>query len=40
MNDPAPVLAVPAQVDKDEVRLRRTVGLRKDEYWLNLKNVT
>ncbi|XP_020268178.1 structural maintenance of chromosomes protein 3-like isoform X4 [Asparagus officinalis] len=27
-------------VDKDEVRLRRTIGLKKDEYFLNAKHVT
>ena len=28
------------QVDRDEVRLRRTVGLKKDEYTLDKKHVT
>ncbi|XP_020250621.1 structural maintenance of chromosomes protein 3 isoform X1 [Asparagus officinalis] len=27
-------------VDKDEVRLRRTIGLKKDEYFLDAKHVT
>lgn len=28
------------QVDKEEVRLRRTVGLKKDEYFLDGKHIT
>ena len=28
------------QVDKDEVRLRRVIGLKKDEYLLDRKHVT
>jgi hypothetical protein len=27
------------QVEKEEVRLRRTVGLKKDEYQLNKKKI-
>ena len=26
-------------MDRDEVRLRRTIGLRKDDYWLDRKAV-
>ena len=29
-----------AQVEKEEVRLRRTIGLKKDEYQLNKKRIT
>ena len=28
------------QVDRDEVRLRRTIGLKKDEYFLDKKHIT
>jgi hypothetical protein len=28
------------QVDKDEVILRRSIGLKKDEYFLDKKHVT
>ena len=28
------------QVDKEEVRLRRTIGLKKDEYFLDGKHIT
>lgn len=28
------------QVDKEEVRLRRTIGLKKDEYFLDAKHIT
>lgn len=28
------------QIDKDEVSLRRTIGLKKDEYFLNKKHYT
>lgn len=27
-------------VDKDEVRLRRTIGLKKDDYYLDKKHIT
>ncbi len=27
-------------VDRDEVRLRRTIGLKKDEYYLDKKHIT
>ena len=30
----------PRQVDRDEVRLRRTIGLKKDEYFLDKKHIT
>ncbi len=30
---------VPCQVEKEEVRIRRTVGLKKDEYQLNRKKT-
>jgi hypothetical protein len=30
----------PPQIDKDEVRLRRTIGAKKDEYTLDRKHVT
>lgn len=29
-----------SQVDKEEVRLRRTIGLKKDEYFLDGKHIT
>lgn len=29
-----------AQIDKDEVRLRRSIGAKKDEYTLDRKHVT
>lgn len=32
--------AAAVQVDKEEVRLRRSIGLKKDEYQLNKKHVT
>lgn len=28
------------QIDNDEVVLRRTIGVKKDEYFLNRKHVT
>lgn len=28
------------QVDKEEVRLRRSIGMRKDEYYLDQKHIT
>ena len=28
------------QVDREEVRLRRTIGLKKDEYYLDKKHIT
>jgi hypothetical protein len=28
------------KIDKDEVRLRRTIGAKKDEYTLDRKHVT
>lgn len=28
------------KVDKEEVRLRRTIGLKKDEYFLDGKHIT
>jgi len=28
------------QVDREEVRLRRTIGLKKDEYHLDKKHIT
>ena len=28
------------QVDREEVRLRRTIGLKKDEYYLEKKHIT
>lgn len=39
---PAPRLFPPKllQIDKDEVRLRRTIGAKKDEYTLDRKHVT
>lgn len=33
-------MTVGLQVEKEEVRLRRTVGLKKDEYQLNKKKIT
>jgi structural maintenance of chromosome 3 (chondroitin sulfate proteoglycan 6) len=27
-------------VDKEEVRLRRTIGLKKDDYYLDKKHIT
>ena len=30
----------PWQVDREEVRLRRTIGLKKDEYYLDKKHIT
>ena len=29
-----------SQVDREEVRLRRTIGLKKDEYFLDKKHIT
>lgn len=31
---------VPSQIDKTEVTLRRSIGLKKDEYFLDKKHVT
>ena len=33
-------MACCAQIDKDEVRLRRTIGAKKDDYTLDRKHVT
>lgn len=34
------ILSFCLQVDKDEVRLRRTIGVKKDEYFLDGKHIT
>lgn len=31
---------VPRQIEKDEVSLRRVIGSKKDQYFLDKKNVT
>ena len=31
---------IACQVDREEVRLRRTIGLKKDEYYLDKKHIT
>ncbi len=33
-------LRATVQVDRDEVRLRRTIGLKKDEFTLDRKHIT
>ena len=37
---PHTLLPAVQQVDRDEVRLRRTIGLKKDEFTLDRKHIT
>ena len=40
LNAPACPMPPALQIDKDEVRLRRSIGAKKDEYTLDRKHIT